>query len=59
MISFRYSVPDSGAPSGRVKCKMRKTKSAVTNGETREEGVSGIMMIMVAEVVLEKAGMYL
>jgi hypothetical protein len=27
------------APSGRVKCKMRKTKSAVTNGETREEGV--------------------
>ncbi len=27
------------ALSGRVKCKMRKTKSAVRNGETREEGV--------------------
>ena len=27
------------ALKGRVKCKMRKTKSAVTNGETREEGV--------------------
>jgi hypothetical protein len=27
------------APKGRVKCKMRKTKSAVRNGETREEGV--------------------
>jgi hypothetical protein len=30
---------DGPAPKGRVKCKMRKTKSAVTNGETREEGV--------------------
>lgn len=27
------------APQGRVKCKMRKTESAVTNGETREDGV--------------------
>src|SRR6202171_6773312 len=27
------------ALSGRVKCKMRKTESAVTNGETREYGV--------------------
>jgi hypothetical protein len=25
---------------GRVKCKMRKTKSAVINGETRDEGVN-------------------
>jgi hypothetical protein len=24
---------------GRVKCKVRKTKSAVINGETRDEGV--------------------
>jgi len=29
----------SCALSGRVKCKMRKTKSAVRNGETREERV--------------------
>ena len=25
---------------GRVKCKVRKTKSAVINGETRDEGVN-------------------
>ena len=31
--------PSFTASKGRVKCKMRKTKSAVRNGETREEGV--------------------
>ena len=31
--------PEETCPKGRVKCKMRKTKSAVRNGETREEGV--------------------
>jgi hypothetical protein len=31
--------PERNRLKGRVKCKMRKTKSAVRNGETREEGV--------------------